>query len=82
MGDKGYGFMRCNGGEAFVHIATLRGGDANIVGTRMVARVMADDSRGSGKYRAKDVWTEPDYQEQRKSHGAGRGGGEGGCNGS
>ena len=48
--DKGYGFMRCRGGEAFVHVNALRGGDEGVVGKRMVAKIAADQSRGFGKY--------------------------------
>ena len=64
IADKGFGFMRCTGGEAFVHVNAVRGGEAGVVGKRAVAKVVADASRGPGKFRATMVQTEADYEEE------------------
>lgn len=64
IADKGFGFMRCSEGEAFVHVSAIHCGEAGMLGKRSVAKVVADASLGPVKFRATMVQTDVDYEEE------------------
>ena len=69
--EKGYGFATAHseGGdrEVFVHFSAVRGGDEGglLIGRPAVIRVISDERRGPGFYRAAEAWPREDYVSDR-----------------
>ena len=64
MPEKAFGFMKIRGVDAFVHFSAIKGDITNLIGKMVVAQIVADPSRGPGKYKAVAVRRELDHIEE------------------
>ena len=62
--ERAFGFARVAGCDVFVHLSTVRGGVADIIGKQIVMKIVEDKTRGDEIYRALTAVREADYLEE------------------
>ena len=71
--DKGFGFGRAPTGEVvFIHASVVQGAEVLVIGTEAWTQVVSDHARAEGGYRARKVWGQRAWKEEKDRERASR----------